>query len=139
MKTEVLYDLEDMLCKELGDIAGKGSLSIEGVDLVEKMTHAMKHISTVLAMEESGYSGDGSYAEERRNPGESYRSYRGSYGGYSGRRGRNPMTGRYMSRDGMSREGYSREGLKDELEQLMHQAGSEQEREALRRCMEQMG
>jgi hypothetical protein len=125
MKTEVLYDLQDMLCHELSEIAGKGKLSIEGVDIVEKMTHSLKHIASVLAMEE-GYSGDGSYAEERRNPGESYR-------GYSSRRGRNRMTGRYMSR-----VGYSGDGLKDELERLMDQAGSEQEREAIRRCMEQM-
>ena len=60
------------------------------------------------------------------------------------RRKRDNM-GRY-SRDGSSRDGYSRDGrysrdgdrMMEEMESLLDRAGSEKERQAIRRCMQQM-
>lgn len=108
-----LYELKDMLMEELEKCTDKGELSAGSLEIVDKLTHSIKSIDTILAMEEAGYSNDDDY---------SYRGY--SYARGRGRNARRDSMGRY-SRDyyngGMngrySRRGYSRD--KDELmEQL---------------------
>lgn len=98
-----LYELKEMLCKELEEIGGKGELTAGSLDTVDKLAHALKNIDKVIEVkEEEGYSmADGSYARGRSN---ARRDNRGRYssdgrGGYS----------RNYSRE-YSREGYSRDG-----------------------------
>ena len=94
------YDLKDMLCDELQEFAKKGELSAGDLQAVDLLTHSIKSLVTIIAMEEGGYSHDG---------------YEGgsSYGydrGYSGRR--------YSNRDNMGRftsRRYSRDEAKDEV------------------------
>lgn len=131
---EYLYDIKEKLCKELEEIGRKPELSAGDLETIHKLTDTVKNICKISMLEEDGYSRDGDWEA------------RGSYErGSSYRRKRDSM-GRY-SRDGYSREysregRYSREGGKDhmisEMEALMDQAGSEKEREAIRRCMRQM-
>lgn len=78
-----LHELREMLMKELNKCASKGELSTGTLDVVDKLTHAVKSIDTILAMEEAGYSNED---------------------GYSGARGR----GTYAKRDSMGR--YSNRG-----------------------------
>ena len=96
-----LEKLRDMLMYELEECAEKDGMSSGSLDTIDKLTHAVKSIDTILAMEESGYSRDGySYAR--------------------GRRGnvRRDSMGRY-SRNSYGRYGYSREDAKSDLmEQL---------------------
>lgn len=101
-----LEKLRDMLMYELEECAEKDGMSSGSLDTIDKLTHAVKSIDTILAMEESGYSRDGySYARGRRG-----NVRRDSMGRYS----RNSY-GRYY-RDDM---GYSREDAKaDLMEQL---------------------
>lgn len=62
-----LEKLRDMLMDELDRCAEKEQLSNNSLYTVDKLTHAVKSIDTILAMEESGYSRDGySYARGRR-------------------------------------------------------------------------
>ena len=104
-----LYELRDMLLEELEECTDKGELSAGSLEIVDKLTHSIKSIDTILAMEEAGYSNDDGY---------SYRGY--SYARGRGRNARRDSRGRY-SRDSYNRYsrrgGYSRD--KDELmEQL---------------------
>lgn len=117
---EAFYDLKEMLCKELEDLVQKGELSAGALDAVDKLTHSIKSLLTIIAMEEGGYSNDGSY--DGYNGGGNGGSY--NYRGYSGRRGRDSM-GRYTSG-----RRYSRDEAKDEvmrhLEKAMNGASGEQ-------------
>lgn len=119
---DAFYDLKDMLCQELEDLVQKGELSAGALDAVDKLTHSIKSLVTIIAMEEGGYSNDGSY--DGYNGGNGGMNG-GSYNrGYSGRRGRDSM-GRYTSG-----RRYSRDEAKDEvmrhLEKAMNGATGEQ-------------
>ena len=112
-----LHELREMLMEELNKCASKGELSAGSLDIVDKLTHAVKSIDTILAMEESGYSRDD----------------------YSYARGR----GRYAKRDSMGRYsgegGYSRDGdFREMLEEAMDNAPNEQVRTKLQRIMSEM-
>lgn len=107
--------------------AAGGKLSAGDVDYIDKLTHTLKSIKGVEAMEESnGYSNrpsmDGSYrgySRDYRNRG----SYRGSY------RGRN--------RDGMGR--YSGDdGMVSELRELMQDAPDDTVRRDIQRLIDKM-
>lgn len=118
---DAYYDLKEMLCEELEDVVKKGELSAGDLDVVDKLTHSIKSLVTIMAMEEGGYSNDGSYDNYGNGGnGGNYNSYRG----YSGRRGRDSM-GRYTSG-----RRYSRDEAKDEvmrhLEKAMTGASGEQ-------------
>ena len=67
-------NLEDMLCNELDKIANQGELTAGTLDTVQKLTHSLKSLKTIEAMD--GHSG--SYPHYYGN---SYR--RDSMGRYS--------------------------------------------------------
>ena len=119
---DAYFDLKEMLCEELEDVVKKGELSAGDLDVVDKLTHSIKSLVTIMAMEEGGYSNDGSY-DNYGNGGMNGGSYN-SYRGYSSRRGRDSM-GRYTSG-----RRYSRDEAKDEvmrhLEKAMTGASGEQ-------------
>ena len=131
-----LEDLKDMVCEELEKIAQKGELTTGTLDVTDKLTHTLKSITTIMAMEDSGYSNDGG----------SYRgSYRGEFEGATGpyagddasyRRGRSMTTGRYISR---ASSRYSRDdGMKAKLEELMNDAPDEHSRREIQRLIDKM-
>ena len=129
---EYMHELKEKLCDELEEIANKGELGAGDLEIVHKLTDTIKNLDKIEMLEDGGYSQAGDWEIEGRayNRGNSY-----------ARRKRDSM-GRY-SRDGrMMRGGYSRhdakEAMMDQMEDLMAQAGSEKEREAIRRCMGQL-
>lgn len=118
---DYLYDLKDMLCDELEEIAKKAELNAGDLETVHKLTDTIKNIDKIDMLEdEDGYSGD-----RRMSP-------------YDGRRER----GYSMRRRRDSRGRYSRDSAKDSmmehLERMMDEAETEKERQAIRRCMEQL-
>ena len=125
MNKSAYYDLKDMLCRELEQVANKGELSAGELDVVDKLTHSIKSIETIMAMEDSGYSNDGMQS------GNSYARKRDSRGRYSRD---------YYSRDGRNM-GYSRDSktrMIEQLEDLMHEAETDTEKDLLRNCINQM-
>ena len=130
---DAYFDLKEMLCEELEDVVKKGELSAGDLDVVDKLTHSIKSLVTIMAMEEGGYSNDGSY-DNYGNGGMNGGSYT-SYRGYSGRRGRDSM-GRYTSG-----RRYSRDEAKDEvmrhLEKAMTGASGEQ-RKIIQEAVEEL-
>lgn len=123
-----LDELREMLMAELEKCSDKGELSAGSLEVIDKLSHAIKSIDTIVAMEDSGYSNNYSYARGRgRNArrdsmgryssgGGSYEyddmSYDGSY--EDGNRGGSYARGG-GNRGGYSRRGYSRDDAKMEL------------------------
>lgn len=139
-----LYNIKDMIEDELKEISKKGELTDTDLENVYKMVDICKDISTIEAMEQSRYSRDYSNYSSENYP----MSYEGSYRSYDSyaRRGRDgDGDGRYSERSyrdgGMSREGYSGhtpEQIRMKMEEMMRNAKTEQERENIRRVMQQI-
>lgn len=109
MNTQTYYELKEMLCRELEEITRKGELTAGSLDTVDKLTHAIKSISTIIAMEEA----DG---ESEMYPFWGGRAYQG--GGGSNQRGGGRSNQRRDSRGRYSREnrgGYSSDDARDEM------------------------
>lgn len=132
-----MEDVKEMLCDELEKIAQKGELTTGSLDAIDKLTHSIKSIATVLAME--GYSErGGSYRGEFEGATGPYAGANdgGSYEGSSYRRGRSATTGRYISR---ASSRYSRaEGMKAKLEELINDAPDERTRMEIQRLIDKM-
>ena len=135
---EYMYELKDKLCKELDEIARKPEMGAGDLEIIHKLTDTIKNLDKIEMLEDGGYSQAGDWEIEGRayNRGSSYaRRKRDSMGRYS-RDGR-MMRGGY--RDGrMYSRADAKDDMMDQMEALMEQAGSEKEREAIRRCMNQL-
>ena len=118
-----------------------GKLSTGDVDYIQKLTHSLKSIKAVMAMEEANEMDDG-YSERGYSRGYDRGSYRGSYGdggSYAMGRGR----GRYANRDSMGRyssnDGYSRGGdTVSELREIMRDLPDDQTRQEMQRLIQKM-
>lgn len=126
---EYMDKLRDKLCDELDEIARKGELGAGDLEIVHKLTDTIKNLDKIEILEEDGgYSQAGDWeARGSYERGSSYRNQRrDSRGRYSRDRGR-----MYSRSDGKER-------MMEQMEMLMEQAGSEREREAIRRCISQL-
>ena len=151
---KAMYELREMLNDELTKISKSGDLTASKLDLVDKLTHSIKSIDTICAMEEysddyeDGYSmndGGNSYARGRgrnarrdsmgRYSREGGNSYRGgnSYEGGSSYRGR----GGYSRRD-YSREDGAKEDAMQKLHELMNETSDSRVRMAIQKAMDEM-
>lgn len=119
-----------------------GKLSTGDIDYIDKLTHSLKSIKSVMAMEEAEMD-DGDYSGRMYSRGYDRGSYRGSYndgGSYAMGRGR----GRYANRDSMGRyssrdDGYSRGGnMADELREIAQNAPNEQVKQDIMRILDKM-
>ena len=131
---EYMDKLRDKLCDELDEIARKPEMSAGDLETAHKLTDTIKNIDKIEILEEDGgYSQAGDWEMEGRGSYNRGSSYRGQ---------RRDSRGRYSREGRGSRGGYSRHDAKDammeQMEMLMDQAGSEREREAIRRCMGQL-
>lgn len=120
-----IYELKEMLLKELEEYGKKGDLSAGSLEIVDKLAHSVKNLCKVIEdMEESDYSSYGGGMPYRGNSYDSDRSYaRGR-----GRNARRDSMGRYSS------EGYSRTGdLAEQVRELMRDAPDEHIRHEMER------
>lgn len=145
---KVLYNLCEKISDELSEASKKleksDKLSAGDIEYLDKLTHMMKSLKTVIAMEESGeysndYSGnysrryDGSYGD-----GMSYND--GMNGSYArGRTGnvRRDSMGRYSRRGGYSRDD-ARQDMINELHDLMNDAPDDRTRQKFERFIAEM-
>lgn len=115
-----MHELREMLCKELDELTRKGELSAGGLDTVDKLTHSIKSIDTIVAMEESNYGdcydSDSSYARGRTS-----NVRRDSMGRYSRNTGRYSRRYHDMRGGGGIDGGYSMDGAKEEMVEELHE------------------
>lgn len=121
-----LYQLKEMLCKELKEYGEKGELTAGTLDVVDKLAHTVKNLDKIIEVyEDEGNSGYYPYAyDDGMNRGG--RSYNGSYRGRSYAR----------RRDSMGR--YSRDGLADKMRELMEDAPDDRTRQEIKRLVEKL-
>ena len=121
MSMKAMYDLRDMLCTELDEIARKGELRAGDLDIAHKLVSTIKNIDKIDLMEDEGYSRDGDYSQSRYS--------RDSYGGGSSyaRRGTHYVRGHY-SRDG------AKDDMKRQLQEMLDNADDDTIRNAIQRC-----
>ena len=131
-----LYELKEMLCKELKQYGSKGEMTAGTLDVVDKLTHAIKNLDKIIEVyEEEGYSeyypmypmadGGNSYRRQRRDS-------MGRYARYNGWGGGNSNASRYPNRN------YSRNDLVDKIRQLMDNAPDDSTRQDIQRMVERL-
>ena len=127
-----LYDLKEVLCGELEEIAQKPEMSAGDLETVHKLTDTIKNIDKIVMLEEDGgYSsavdgGDYGRGVSYANRGQHY--VRGHYSRDGGRG--TELRRRYSRDDGRSE-------MLEHLEMALDSA-TEQDREAIRRFMRQI-
>ena len=135
-----LYELKDKLMKELEEYSAKEVKSTGSLEVIDKLSHAIKNICKIIeAGEEEEYSGRYAY-EGGSMRGGSMRggSYDGSY--ERGGSNRGSYAQRRDSRGRYSRErGYSRgEDMVMELKELMQDAPDEKTRQEFQRFIQKI-
>lgn len=125
MGMKSMYDLRDMLCKELDEISRKGELGAGDLDIVHKLASTIKNLDKIEMMEDDGYSRDGDYSRG----GDWQADMRGIYGRGSSyaRRGTHYVRGHYSRADSM-------EHLREQINDMMRETDDDRVKEALRRA-----
>lgn len=131
MGMKSMYDLRDMLCKELDEISRKGELGAGDLDIVHKLASTIKNLDKIEMMEDDGYSRDGDYSRDGNysRGGDWQADMRGTYGrGNSyARRGTHYVRGHYSRADSM-------EHLREQINDMMRETDDDRVKEALRRA-----
>lgn len=133
-----MEELREMLCEELDKITKKGELSAGSLDVVDKLTHSIKSIDTIIAMEDAGYSSDdysmrgNSYARGRGSNARRDSMGRYSSDNYSMRGGRSGEIGRNYSYDD------EMNNLREQLEDMEHMAKDEESKRMIRQWKMQL-
>ena len=105
-----MHELRELLCDELDKIAREGELTAGSLDTIDKLTHSIKSIDTIIAMGGESYG---------------YRDYGRSY--------RRDYMGRY------SRRGYSRDDdVEERLMDIMHDVKDPKVKQALQKAIDKM-
>ena len=131
-----LYELRDMLMDELDKLTSKGELTAGSLETVDKLTHSIKSIDTICAMEEAGgYSYDGGMSYARGRGGNARRDSRGRYSS-EGDMTYARRSGGYSMRGGYSGDG--KEGLVESLRELMQEADDNKSRQAIQHALQQI-
>ena len=122
-----IEDLKEMLCDELDKIASKGELTAGSLDTVDKLSHSLKSVLTIMAMEDYGESYDDMPYE------------RGYNRGGSRRNGRRDSMGRYTRSyaRGRSRRMYSGDDL-EKITEMMDEVEDPKVRQALQKALDKM-
>ena len=134
----VYEDLKEMVEREIDNIVKKNDIDEKCLEWLDKLVDIAKDVDTIFAMHDYADDGNGGYSNRMYYPhyyndgdmpmthGNSYRN-RGNMGRYS--------RGDY----GYRGHGYSREGdMRERLEQMMHEATTDVERNAIRHALDQM-
>jgi hypothetical protein len=119
--------LRNQLCNEL-DAIDIGKMTADKISLIDMLTHSIKSIDTITAMQREGYSN--SYMRDN-NDNNSYNSYN------------EPDMNRNRDRyDRSYNDGYSRNDMNEEirsrLAKMLDRANNDSDRDAIRRTMNMM-
>ena len=116
-----LYNLKEMLCKELSDYGKEGGLTLSSLSTIDTLAHAAKNVSKLIesydkeeySRRDGGYSNGGHYYDD----------------GNSYRRGRDRM-GRFVSRDASE--------MARRLREMMEEAPDDASRREIQRLADKM-
>lgn len=82
-----IYELKEMLCKELEEYGSKGELTAGSLEIVDRLAHAVKNLNKILDRDADGYSERGPMYDRRNyvSRGRGAGAKRDSMGRYSSR------------------------------------------------------
>jgi hypothetical protein len=132
------HKLKSLLERELDEFARRDSIESYDLDTIHKLTSAINNLDEML--EDGGYSqargggnrgGMRTYVRDGEGGGYGYEDSFGDNDGYSMARRRRDERGRYSRDDG-------RDDMVNRLEEMMSRAGSDRDREEIRRMIERM-
>lgn len=131
MSKKAMYELRNMLCDELDELARKGELGAGDLEIAHKLTATIKNIDKIEAMEGDGYSRDEDYSRRYSRDRDWQSGMRGAYDRdmSNARRGTHYVRGHY-SRDG------GIDNMKRQLQEMLDNADDESIRRAIQRCMD---
>lgn len=131
MSMKTYHKLKEMLCEELDNLVKKGELTAGSLETADKLTHAIKSLTTIIAMDEH----EGGESE--------YYPYMGGYRSFENDGGRS-----YQRRDAMgrysreNRGGYSRDDARADmiadLREIMQDAPDEHMKKKLRQFISEI-
>lgn len=132
-----LHDLCETVSREIGEAnkkieAAGGKLSAGDVDYIDKLTHTMKSIKSVIMIAENDENGESGYYPYMGG----YRSYENMRGGGRSNQ-RRDSRGRYSRRGGYSRTD-AREDFIEDVRELMHDAPDEHTRMRFQRFIDEI-
>lgn len=134
MGMHTYHKVKDMLCEELENVANKGELTAGSLDIVDKLTHSIKSIDTIIAMSEyeDDYSerGGSSYMNRRSSRQNPVHSENIDYGGTSSY-ARRDSRGRYSRDD-------NREHMINKLEDMAMNSTDERMRATINKCISEL-
>ena len=134
------HKLKSLLERELDEFARRDSIESYDLDTIHKLTDTIKNLDKIEMLEDGGYSqargggnrgGMRTYARDGEGGGYGYEDSFGDNDGYSMARRRRDERGRYSRDDG-------RDDMVNRLEEMMNRAGSDRDREDIRRMIERM-
>lgn len=115
--------VRDMLCEELDKFGSKGELTAGSLETIDKLTHSIKSIDTIMAMDEAGYSND----------------YMPSYGDRSYAMQRRDSRGRYSRNSYRDNRGYSYDdGIVEQLEDILHTTNDKKTKDVIKKAINMM-
>lgn len=114
MEVKDYESLKHKLCKELEEIKERKNMGMAEIEIIDKLTHAIKNIEYIMDQEEGGSSYRGrSYGRRMSSYDDGMHSYNNSYGDDSSyARGRHYVRGHYSYADDMA-------DITERLEELM--------------------
>ena len=137
MSMKAFYELKDMLCGELDKFTKKSEINPQSLDMIDKLTHSIKSLETIIAMNEQ----DGESEMYPYYGGRAYQSGNNGGGG-SNRRGRSnaqrrDSRGRYSNRENYSRDDACEDMIED-LRELMQDAPDERMKSKIQRFISEI-
>lgn len=137
MSMKTYHKLKEMLCEELDNLVKKGELTAGSLETADKLTHAIKSLTTIIAMDEQ----DGGESEYYPYMG-GYRSFENDGGNMSNRGGRSYQRRDTMGRYSRENRGYSRDDARadmiDDLREIMNEAPDEHMKKKLRQFISEI-
>lgn len=127
--SDSMYRLKEMLCDELDQYAKKGELTAGSLDIVDKLSHALKSITTIMAMEDA----DGEYSGTYRM----YPRYMRDRDGMGGQTERGSSYARKRDSRGRYSRDYSgaMDEMVDQLKDMMDSAPDQSTRQDIQRLI----
>lgn len=146
MGLQMFYDLKKMLCKELDELTYKakdGRIESEhDLETIDKLTHSIKSVETVIAMKEAQEEGESGYTMpvymgDRRFVDGRMSNRMSRRGGRSNTQRRDSM-GRYSRDEMRGYSGHTEEDMIEELRDLMMDAKDDHTRMKFQRFIEDL-
>lgn len=138
MSMQTYYNIKKILCKELDNFGDRGQIKdMEELKTIDMLTHAIKSVATVIAMDEAKYEGESGHYPPFMWGGRSFEDsgLSGRESGRSNAQRRNAM-GQFSRDESFENRSMRRSrdsGMADELRELMYRAKDDETRMKFKR------